>query len=116
MIHSCKTLAIIGAGAAGTAAFIMAVKKRVAETIYIVDPKMPGHGNVFTNMDDDVLSNTTVNTTSIVSDNPFDFLHYLNYIGYKVTGDSFVPRRLVGKYIKERFTLYERIAKKRGSR
>ncbi|WP_080419662.1 FAD/NAD(P)-binding protein [Burkholderia ubonensis] len=114
MQNSRRCLAIIGGGATGTAAFIAAIKKRVASKIYVIDPKPPGRGAVFANTDDDILCNTTVATTSIDHDKPLDFLDYLSDIGYGATEDTFAPRRVAGDYIVSRFELYHQKARQSG--
>ncbi|OTA20031.1 hypothetical protein Xbed_01746 [Xenorhabdus beddingii] len=111
-----RSLAIVGGGAAGVATFIAAVQHRVAQAIYILEPKYIGPGIAFSNLDSDILCNTSVDTMSVVEDNPLDFLDYLHKIGHIVTPESFVPRQWVGDYLNERFLEFSAIAYKVGIR
>ncbi len=109
-----KILAIVGAGATGVATFIAAVMRRAASVIYVVDPRSIGPGIAFGNSDEEVLCNTSVDIMSVVADKPADFLDYLNLRGYVATLDSYVPRRLMGQYLADRFIQYREIAKVEG--
>ncbi|CDG17017.1 FAD/NAD(P)-binding protein [Xenorhabdus doucetiae] len=109
-----RSLAIVGGGAAGVTTFIAAVQHRAAQVIYIVDPGPIGPGMAFFNLDGDILCNTSVDTMSVVSDNPLDFLDYLHEHGHAVTPESFVPRQWVGNYLNERFSEFSAIARQAG--
>lgn len=109
-----RSLAIVGGGAAGVATFIAAVQHRVAQTIYIIEPGAVGPGMAFFNLDGDILCNTSVDTMSVVADNPLDFLDYLHKRGHTVTPESFVPRQWVGNYLNEKFLEFNTIALKIG--
>ena len=93
-----NTLAIVGAGAAGVATFIAAVRAQVARSIYMIDPQPIGPGAAFSNTDNDILCNTSVDTMSVLHDMPLDFLEHLRCEGYAFTAESFVPRFLVGRH------------------
>lgn len=106
-----NTLAIVGAGAAGVATFIAAVRAQVARSIYMIDPQPIGPGAAFSNTDNDILCNTSVDTMSVLHDMPLDFLEHLRCEGYAFTAESFVPRFLVGRYLASRFLQYSAIAR-----
>ncbi|WP_158259809.1 FAD/NAD(P)-binding protein [Phyllobacterium phragmitis] len=112
--HMNANLAIVGGGAAGVATFIAAVKRRAAGTIHIIDPRPVGPGIAFSNTDPDVICNTSVDTMSVVSGHPLDFLDYLQSRGYAATPSSFVPRSLVGDYLTDRFQRYREVARRNG--
>ncbi len=114
MISRKRSMAIIGGGTAGIATLIIAVQRQAANIIYIFDPSPIGPGTVFANIDPDVLCNTSVDTMSIMVDNPLDFYDYLKANGLDVTSESFVPRRWVGNYLAERFREYCIIAHNKG--
>lgn len=105
-----KQLAIIGGGAAGVASFIAAVRNHVADTIYIIDPKPIGPGIVFSTQDNDLICNTSIDTMSVIIDEPLDFLDYLLEQGYDVEAATFVPRKWMGRYLSNRFDKYCAIA------
>ncbi|CAM3710736.1 FAD/NAD(P)-binding protein [Xenorhabdus thuongxuanensis] len=109
-----RSLAIVGGGAAGVATFIAAVQQRAAQFIYIIEPGPVGPGMAFFNLDGDVLCNTSVDTMSVVADNPLDFLDYLHKHGHSVTPESFVPRQWVGNYLNERYLEFSTLALKAG--
>ena len=109
-----NTLAIVGAGAAGVATFIAAVRAKVARSIYMIDPNPIGPGAAFSNTDSDILCNTSVDTMSVLHDMPLDFLEHLRCEGYPSTAESFVPRFLVGRYLASRFLQYSAIAREQG--
>ena len=111
-----NTLAIVGAGAAGVATFIAAVRAQVARSIYMIDPQPIGPGAAFSNTDNDILCNTSVDTMSVLHDMPLDFLEHLRCEGYAFTAESFVPRFLVGRYLASRFLQYSAIAREQGVR
>jgi hypothetical protein len=108
------SLAIIGGGATGVAAFIAAVRRQLAQTIYIVDPKPVGPGIAYSNSDDDILCNTSAGAMSVMTDKPLDFFEYLISRGRSVTPETFVPRSWVGQYLAQRFDEYRRIARLNG--
>ena len=107
-------LAIVGAGAAGVATFIAAVRAGVARTIYMIDPHPVGPGTAFSNTDRDILCNTSVDTMSVLHDMPLDFLEHLSCEGYASTPESLVPRFLVGRYLANRFVQYSAMAREQG--
>ncbi|MBC8947885.1 FAD/NAD(P)-binding protein [Xenorhabdus sp. TS4] len=109
-----RSLAIVGGGAAGVATFIAAVQHRAAQIIYVIEPGPVGPGMAFFNLDGDVLCNTSIDTMSVVADNPLDFLDYLHKHGHIVTPESFVPRQWVGNYLNQRFLEFSTIALKTG--
>ena len=80
-----RRLVIVGGGASGVAAFVAAVRYGVAQSIDIVDPRGIGRGTAFAARRAALLCNTSVETMSIVDDNPDDFLAYLHSIGVPAT-------------------------------
>ncbi|CFQ71780.1 FAD/NAD(P)-binding protein [Yersinia enterocolitica] len=109
-----RSIAIIGGGVAGVATFIAAVLRHATQLIYIIEPSPIGPGMAFSNVDEDVLCNTSVDTMSILADKPLDFYDYLIASGHVVTTESFVPRKWVGNYLADRFREYFAIAHRDG--
>jgi uncharacterized NAD(P)/FAD-binding protein YdhS len=98
-----RRLAIVGGGASGVAAFVAAVRYGVAESIDLIDPVGIGAGIAFSAKHDALLCNTSVETMSIVEDQPDDFLAYLRGIGLAATRDTFAPRAYVSRYLEARY-------------
>ncbi|MCR4465370.1 FAD/NAD(P)-binding protein [Burkholderia sp. SCN-KJ] len=94
-----RRLVIVGGGASGVAAFAAAVRFGVAQSIDIVDPLGIGQGVAFSALDPALLCNTSVETMSMLDDDPDDFRAYLLSIGVSVSRDAFVPRRYVSGYL-----------------
>ncbi|WP_273795150.1 FAD/NAD(P)-binding protein [Brucella intermedia] len=109
-----KRIAIVGGGASGIATFIAAVRQRAAATIFIVDPAPVGQRTAFSTSDDDLICNTSVDLMSVIPEARHDFLDYLTSLNYQATPSSYVPRRLVGEYLTERYREYREIARRRG--
>lgn len=98
-----RRLAIVGGGASGVAAFVAAVRYGIAESIDLVDPVGIGAGVAFSAKHDGLLCNTSVETMSIVEDQPDDFLAYLRDVGVTATRDTFAPRAYVSRYLETRY-------------
>lgn len=109
-----RRMAIVGGGAAGVAMFIAAVQRGTAERIFVVEPGVIGSGAAFSPPDHDLICNTSVDIMSIVPGKPLDFLEYLTANGHAATAESFVPRRIYGDYLADRFHRYARLARARG--
>jgi len=77
MTNKERHLAIIGGGAAGISAFIAAIKRGASDCITIIDPHSIGRGMVYGTTDLELLCNTSVDLMSVVSDNSWDLLEYL---------------------------------------
>ena len=114
MNQSDSVLAIVGGGAAGVATFIAAVRNRAADVIYVIDPKPVGRGFAFSNSDDDILCNTSVDIMSVIDGKDSDFYDYLTSRGHDVSLDSYVPRPWFGDYLTDRYDQYRRIALRQG--
>jgi hypothetical protein len=112
--HAQRRLAIVGGGAAGVAVFIAAVQRRTADRIFVIEPGLIGPGVAFAPSDPDLICNTSVDIMSIVPGKPLDFLDYLTAKRYPATEESFVPRRIYGDYLTDRFDRYARLARQRG--
>jgi uncharacterized NAD(P)/FAD-binding protein YdhS len=98
-----RRLAIVGGGASGVAAFVVAVRYGVAESIDLIDPVGIGAGVAFSAKHDALLCNTSAETMSIVEDQPDDFVAYLRAIGIAATRDTFAPRAYVSRYLAARY-------------
>lgn len=109
-----RRLVIVGGGASGVAAFVAAVRYGVAQSIDIVDPRGIGRGTAFAARRAALLCNTSVETMSIVDDNPDDFLAYLHSIGVPATRDAFVPRAHVSSYLTSRYEQFAALARAAG--
>lgn len=109
-----RRLAIVGSSASGVAAFVAAVRYGVARSIALVDPKGVGRGTAFAAKHPALLCNTSVETMSIVADDPDDFLAYLQSVGVIATRDGFVPRAYVSGYLASRYERYAALARTSG--
>ena len=98
-----RRLAIVGGGASGVAAFVAAVRYGIADSIDLIDPVGVGAGVAFSAKHDGLLCNTSVETMSIVEDQPDDFLAYLREVGVTATRDTFAPRAYVSRYLETRY-------------
>ncbi|PRD40631.1 hypothetical protein C5748_25840 [Phyllobacterium phragmitis] len=90
-----------------------AVQNRIAKSIYIIDPRPIG-GMVFGATDDDIMCNTPVDVSSIDRAYSSDLLDYLKHVGVDAADSSYVPRRVIGDYIKYNFRKYLQEATRSG--
>lgn len=109
-----REVVIIGAGVAGIAAFVSAVRNRSVSRIDIVDPRGVGNGVAFATTEPVLLCNTSVETMSLLDDDPYDFLHYLRAQAIDVSPDAFVPRFHVSHYLADRYAHYRMLARDAG--
>ena len=93
-------VAIIGGSVTGVAAFIQLVRAGNAKRIDIIDPEGLADSIAFGVCEDVLLCNTSVQTLSILDDEPHDFQRYLQAQGIDVGEDAFVPRTWVAGYLK----------------
>src|SRR5579875_1554112 len=63
-----REVVIVGAGIAGVAAFIGAVRSRSVSRVDIVDPRGVGNGIAFATTEPALLCNTSVETMSLLDD------------------------------------------------
>ncbi|EHC5873761.1 FAD/NAD(P)-binding protein [Salmonella enterica subsp. enterica serovar Eastbourne] len=97
-----RRIVILGGGIAGVASFIAAIRFKAAYRIDIIDPRGIGGGIAFSSTEPALLCNTSVETMSLLDDDPDDFLLYLQEQGVESNRDSFVPRYHVYHYIEAR--------------
>ena len=109
-----REVVIVGAGVAGIAVFVSAVRNRSVSRIDIVDPRGIGNGIAFATTEPALLCNTSVETMSLLDDDPYDFLHYLRTQAMTVSPDAFVPRFLVSRYLADRYSHYRMLARDAG--
>lgn len=109
-----REVVIIGAGVAGIAAFVSAVRNRSVSRIDIVDPRGIGNGVAFATSEPELLCNTSVETMSLLDDDPYDFLHYLRAKAIDVSPDAFVPRFHVSRYLADRYADHRMLARDAG--
>lgn len=107
-------VAIIGGSVTGVAAFIQLVRAGNAKRIDIIDPEGLADSIAFGVCEDVLLCNTSVQTLSILDDEPHDFQRYLQAQGIDVGEDAFVPRTWVAGYLKQRYAEYRDVAEARG--
>ncbi|ALL67725.1 Hydroxyacylglutathione hydrolase [Paraburkholderia caribensis MBA4] len=105
-----RRLVIIGGGVGGVAAFAAAVRFRIAHSVDIIDPAGIGRCVAFSAIDPALLCNTSVETMSILDDDPDDFLAYLHSIGVPASRDAFVPRFYVSNYLVSRHSSFATLA------
>jgi thioredoxin reductase len=108
-----KTL-ILGGGIVGVAAFISLVRHRASESIDIVNPGPIGLGRAFATTESTLLTNTSVDTLSILADDKEDFLRYLHSRGVPAVPGTCVPRYYVSQYARDRYDQYAQIAREAG--
>ncbi|SEA67269.1 FAD/NAD(P)-binding protein [Paraburkholderia sartisoli] len=106
-----RKVVIVGGGVAGIAAFVSAVSNRSVSRIDIVDPRGIGNGIAFATTDPALLCNTSVETMSLLADDPDDFLRYLRAQAITVSPDAFVPRFHVSRYLADRYAHYRMLAR-----
>jgi uncharacterized NAD(P)/FAD-binding protein YdhS len=111
-----REVVIIGAGVAGIAAFVSAVRSRSVSRIDIVDPRGIGNGVAFATTEPELLCNTSVETMSLLDDDPYDFLRYLRAQAIDVSPDAFVPRFHVSRYLADRYADHRMLARDAGVR
>ncbi|NEY35727.1 FAD-dependent oxidoreductase [Streptomyces sp. PRKS01-65] len=109
-------LAVVGGGITGVAAFNALVAYGAAERISVIDPLPVGRGTAFATSDPSLICNTSVDTLSLVPEEPEDFLHHLRAGGVDARPEDFVPRWLVSRYARERFLAHRERAERRGVR
>lgn len=105
---------ILGGGIVGVAAFISLVRHRAATSIEIVNPGPIGLGRAFATTENSLLSNTSVDTLSILADDKDDFLNYLHGRGVPASPGSCVPRFYVSQYARDRYEQYLALARQAG--
>jgi uncharacterized NAD(P)/FAD-binding protein YdhS len=110
-----STIAIIGAGATGVAAFIAMVRYQAASKITLIDPYPASRGLAYANTDPELLCNTSVDLMSLLPLESDDLLHYLHNRGHShITAKDLIPRQQVGIYIRDRFADHLKIAQSYG--
>ena len=108
------TVAIIGGSVTGVAAFIQLVRSGNARRIDIIDPEGLAQSIAFNAGEATLLCNTSVQTLSVLDDEPHDFQGYLHAQGIDAGEDAFVPRAWVSGYLKQRYAEYRDVAQARG--
>jgi hypothetical protein len=108
------TVAIVGGSVTGVAAFIQLVRTGNARRIDIIDPEGLAHSIAFNADEATLLCNTSVQTMSVLDDDPHDFQRYLQAQGIDAGEDAFVPRAWVSGYLKQRYAEYRDVAQARG--
>lgn len=96
-------LAIVGAGAAGTAALCSVVRRRNVDRVTLFDRRDPGNGAAFSSSHDWHLCNTSAGTMSIDPADPQAFVRWLQVRDQSLDGTSFVPRRMFGEYLRDEY-------------
>ncbi|QCT21705.1 hypothetical protein FEM41_19650 [Jejubacter calystegiae] len=106
-----RHVSIIGAGATGIAAFIALVRHRACKKIVLIDAYEPGVGQVYANQHPEVLCNTSVELMSLLPPEYNDLLHYLQkQRNVNCTSVSFISRKMIGEYIRQRYHDYLNLA------
>lgn len=112
--NGAREVVIVGGGVTGIAAFICAVRNVVASRVDIVDPRGIGNCLAFATTEDALLCNTSVETMSLLDDDPDDFLKWLGSEGMPASRAAFVPRLQVSRYMRARHAQYAAQADKLG--
>ncbi|MBZ4319576.1 FAD/NAD(P)-binding protein [Streptomyces huiliensis] len=106
-----RTVAIVGAGAAGTSVFAhlaAAVARgggggRPIRSVLVVDPSPPGWGLAFGDDDPLLMCNSAANVNSLLPDRPDDFVDHLRARGWTGAPDTCVPRAAMAAYCADRW-------------
>ncbi|MEU5126933.1 FAD/NAD(P)-binding protein [Streptomyces mobaraensis] len=105
-----RTVAIVGAGAAGTSVFaqLVAALPRAGcapvGSVLVVDPSPPGWGLAFGDDDPLLMCNSAVNVNSLLTDRPDDFADHLRARGWTGAPDTCVPRAAMAAYCADRWS------------
>lgn len=108
------SVAIVGGSVTGIAAFIQLVRTGAASRIDIIDPEGLADSIAFTEAQDMLLCNTSVQTMSVLDDDMHDFQYYLQAQGIEVSENAFVQRAWVSGYLKQRYAQYLDLAQAQG--
>ncbi|MBC2874405.1 MULTISPECIES: FAD/NAD(P)-binding protein [Streptomyces] len=104
-----RTVAIVGAGAAGTSVFAHLVAAlpraggRPIGSVLVVDPSPPGWGLAFGDDDPLLMCNSAANINSLLPDRPDDFVTHLRARGWTGAPDTCVPRAAMAAYCADRW-------------
>ncbi|WP_338490815.1 FAD/NAD(P)-binding protein [Pseudomonas trivialis] len=109
-----RSVAIIGGSVTGVAAFIALVRTGKVRRIDLIDPQGLADSIAFTAAEQGLLCNTSVQTMSVLDDDPHDFQRYLHGQGIAASEDGFVPRAWVSGYLKQRYAEYRDLAEAQG--
>jgi uncharacterized NAD(P)/FAD-binding protein YdhS len=100
-------IAFVGGGPSCVAAYLEIADRLSYDVgeITIFDPQGLMGSNAFNTHSDALLTNTSVGVTSIKPNCDYDFLSWIrsNHREKAFTPESFVPRKMVGEYIRDRF-------------
>lgn len=111
-----RDVAVVGAGATGTAAVVNLVRSGVAQRIDVFEPGAIGHGDAFSSTDPALLCNTSADSMSLDAGRPGDFVDYLHGLGMPVAPQDCVPRYLFAQYCRDRYLGLRSEASARGVR
>lgn len=99
-----RTVAIIGAGFAGSLTAVNLLRQDTARAIKVVlvERRPPfGRGLAYGTWDDNLLLNVPAGNMSAFADDPGHFLAYCRSIDPAFNSGSFIPRRIYGDYIED---------------
>lgn len=111
-----RHVVIVGGGPTAVSAFVHLTGVPGIRSIRLIAPNPIGCAPAFGASDPRLLCNTSVDVTSLRVEGESDLLRYLAARGWPVTRDDFVPRALVGQYVRERYRQYVTVAERNGSR
>ncbi|MGK5637435.1 FAD/NAD(P)-binding protein [Streptomyces sp. URMC 126] len=104
-----RTVAVVGAGAAGTSVLAHLVEAaahqdgRPVGTVLVVDTSRPGWGRAFGDADPLLMCNSAANVNSLFPDRPDDFVGHLRAHGWTGAPDTCVPRAAMAAYCADRW-------------
>ncbi|WP_125778219.1 FAD/NAD(P)-binding protein [Antribacter gilvus] len=98
-----RHVAIVGGGPTAVAALVQLASGSAVQSVSIIAPNDIGLTPAFSAGGSRVLCNTSVDVTSLSPDGRSDLLDYLVGRGWPVSSTDFVPRYLVGCYLRERY-------------
>ncbi|MEE1927325.1 FAD/NAD(P)-binding protein [Streptomyces sp. TRM 70351] len=111
-----RNVAIVGAGATAVGVFARLAGADGLSQVCLIDPRPAGLGVAFGTSDPALLCNTSADVTSLDPDGESGLLRHLSARGWPVRREDFVPRHLVGQYLREEFLARRAQARARGVR
>jgi uncharacterized NAD(P)/FAD-binding protein YdhS len=97
-------IAIIGGGAAGTIVASELARRAIAATVHVYEPRADvGPGLAYSTTDPQHLVNVPAGRLSAVAGEPDHLLHWLEGERHEALPQTFVERRVYGRYLRELF-------------
>lgn len=106
---SSNRVAIIGAGASGTAVAISILRKNAANELFIFNKSSTCHrGIAYGTKYHEHLLNVPAKKMSIIKEEPLHFFNWVKMNNYSENENAFIPRIIYGKYLEDTFNESQR--------